>query len=205
MTRWHDARAIRRPSSCCRRRRSRRRGSRAGGAVVGQRRGGRVQLALAGEPERAPGRGADDAVDFEAVRGLEVAHGGLGFGAEFAVDGDVEGFLQAPDRAAPLLCGYAAGGAPRGVTASASAALPPSTPPASGRPPPAGWAWCGCGSAEGGGVRSAGRAARGRARSRRRRRRRRRVRGGPASGGSRPRFRGRIRRPPGGAARPAGA
>ena len=67
-----------------------------GGGGVGEVGGVGVQDRGAGDAERAPRGGAHDAVDFEAVGGLEVAHRRLGGGAEFAVRGDVQRFLQAP-------------------------------------------------------------------------------------------------------------
>ena len=55
---------------------------------AGSAEGGGVSVSSPCTPMHAPGRRADDAVDGQAVAGLQAADRGLGFGAEFAVDGE---------------------------------------------------------------------------------------------------------------------
>ena len=87
------SRLRRRPRCCCcRSRRS------SGPAEPGQRVAGRVERARVVHADHAPGRRADDAVDGQAVAGLQAADSALGFRAEGAVDGEVQRLLQPRDR-----------------------------------------------------------------------------------------------------------
>ncbi len=70
----------------------------------GERGGGRGERGRVLHADHRPRGGADDAVDREAVAGLQTAHRGLGFRAEFAVDGELQRPLQ------PLDGGRARGG-----------------------------------------------------------------------------------------------
>ena len=59
--------------------------------------GGGVSVFSSLHADHAPRRRADDAVHGQAVACLQAAHGGLGFRAEFAVDGQVQRLLQPRD------------------------------------------------------------------------------------------------------------
>src|SRR5947199_1555806 len=83
--------------------------------------GWRRERALAGDPERRPRGRSDDAVDAQAVTGLQAAHGGLGFRSEVAVGGEAERPLQTRDPARAF--GFARRGR-RGAPARGSAGAP---------------------------------------------------------------------------------
>ena len=70
---------------------------RAAGLTIAE--GGGVSVSSPMRADHVPRRRADDAVDGQPVAGLQPADRGLCFGAEVAVDGEVQRVLQLRDRA----------------------------------------------------------------------------------------------------------